>query len=159
MRVPVKSTCASAKWYSQVSMNHLSVASRFPFCVWRKKRRKRMMSSIQPSVKLSWHIQALDNKFSPSRIGQIYWLLRFADGKYRQATVSTIVLLSSFRGFLRKKWLAAAQANWKKNLRESRGIPGRDFRCRWLTPCLRNRWVVTLFYLFQNDNLHDWNTI
>ena len=111
---------------------------------------------IQLSVKLSWHIQAPDNKISPSRIGHIYWLLRFADGKYRQATVATIVLLSSFRGFLRKKWLAAAQANWKTNLRESRGIPGRDFRCPWLTPCLRNRWVVTLFYLFQNDNIHDW---
>ena len=38
--VPVRSTCASAKWYRRVSMNHLSVASRFPFCMWQKKRRK-----------------------------------------------------------------------------------------------------------------------
>ena len=52
--------------------------------------------------------------------------LRFADGKYRRATVATPAL--------RKKWSAAARANWKTNLGESRGIPGRDFRCRWLTP-------------------------
>ena len=52
----------------------------------------------------------------------VIWLLRFADGKYRQATVATIV-----------------RANWKTNLGESRGIPGRDFRFRKLL-CLRNRW-------------------
>ena len=38
--VPVRSTCASAEWYRRVSMNHLSVASRFPFCMWQKKRSK-----------------------------------------------------------------------------------------------------------------------
>ena len=54
---------------------------------------------------------------------------RFADGKYRQATVATIVPLRKFCRFLRKKWLAAAWANSKTNLRP----PGRDFRCRWLT--------------------------
>ena len=61
-------------------------------------------------------------------------LLRFADGKYRQLTVATIVPLRRFRKFLRKKWSAAARANWKANLGESRGIPGSDSRCRWLTP-------------------------
>ena len=95
----------------------------------------------------------------PSRIGHIYWLLHFADVKYRQETVATRVPLRRFRRFLRKRWLAVAQANWKTNRGKSRGIPGRDFRCRWLSPCLRNRWVVPLFYLFQNDNIHDWNTI
>ena len=97
-------------------------------------------------MKLSWHIQAPDNKISPSRIGHIYWLLRFADGKYRQETVATRVPLRRFRRFLRKKWFAAAKANWKTNRGESRGIPGHDFRCRWLTPCLWNRWVVPLIY-------------
>ena len=97
-------------------------------------------------MKLSWHIQAPDNKISPSRIGHIYWLLRFADGKYRQETVATTVPLRRFRRFLRKKWFAAAQVNWKTNRGESRGIPGHDFRCRWLTLCLWNRWVVPLIY-------------
>ena len=82
----------------------------------------------------------------PSRIGHIYWLLHFADVKYRQETVATRVPLRRFRRFLRKKWFAAAQVNWKTNRGESRGISGRDFRCRWLTPCLRNRWVVPLIH-------------
>ena len=68
--VPVRSTCASAKWYRRVSMNHLSVASRFPLVCDKKSEGKRdvfiMVSQhgvqlIQLSMKLSWHIQAPDN--------------------------------------------------------------------------------------------------
>ena len=73
-------------------------------------------------------------RHAKAKLPRKHWTLRFADKKYRQATVATIVPLRRFRRFLRKMWSAAARANWKTNLRESRGIPGRDFRCRWLTP-------------------------
>ena len=61
-------------------------------------------------------------------------LLCFADGKYQQATITTIVPLCRFHRFLCKKWLAVAWANWKTKLGELRGIPGCDFWCWWLTP-------------------------
>ena len=32
-RVPFKSTCSSAKWYSLVTTGHKPVASRFPLCI------------------------------------------------------------------------------------------------------------------------------
>ena len=69
--VPVRSTCASAKWYRRVSMNHLSVTSRFPLVCDKKSKGKRDVfiivsqhgvQLIQLSMKLSWHIQATDNK-------------------------------------------------------------------------------------------------
>ena len=69
--VPVRSTWASAKWYRRVSMNHLSVTSRFPLVCDKNSKGKRdvfiMVSQhgvqlIQLSMKLSWHIQATDNK-------------------------------------------------------------------------------------------------
>ena len=37
---------------------------------------------------------------------------------------------SLLSGIMKEIILAAARANWKANLGESRGIPGRDFRCR-----------------------------
>ena len=119
--------------------------------MWQKKRRESAMSLqtwgvIQLSRKLSWHVQPPDNKISRAESVRI---LRFADGKYRQATVATIVPLRRFRRFLRKKWLAAARENWKTNLVESRGIPGRDFRCRWLTPLFAKQ-IKSIFALSYN---------
>ena len=38
-----------------------------------------------------------------AKLPRKHWTLHFADGKYRQATVATIVPLRRFRRFLRKK--------------------------------------------------------
>ena len=132
--------------------------------MWPKKAKKKRdvfingfttWGVIQLSMKLSWHIQAPENNFW-GRIGHIYRLLRFADGKYRQATVATIVPLRRFRKFLRKKWLAAVQANWNTNLEESRGIPARDFRCQWLTP-LFARQISSTSILFISEWYYTWS--
>ena len=58
-------------------------------------------------------------------------LLRFADGKYRRATVATPAL--------RKKWSAAARANWKTNLGSREEYLVAIFRCRWFTPLFAKR--------------------
>ena len=70
-------------------------------------------------------------------------------GKHWTSTFCRRKTLRRFRRFLRKKWSAAARANWKTNLRESRGIPGSDPRCRWLTPLFAKQMksIFALSYL------------
>ena len=58
--------------------------------------------------------------------------LRFADGKYRRATVVTPAL--------RKKWSAAARANWKTNLGSREEYLVAISGVSDLLLCLRNGW-------------------
>ena len=130
-------------------------ASPFPFYMWQKKRRKAWClyngfttwDVISPAVSETLPTYPSSRQWNfPSRISHIYWLLRFAYRKYWQATIVTILPLHRLSRFLHKKWLAAARANWKTNVRELWGIPGRYFRCWWLAPLFAKQ-IKSIFAL------------